>query len=92
MELAAKAVARFALVSGTYEFGIYEMERAFEWLAAERHEGKRLAAVCGLILLQSLFPHYEIIVENFAIFLGAGLAGVEWCNAHVLLPTNQSVF
>ena len=47
MEMAAKAVGRLALASGTYtaEYVEYEMKRVFEWLAGDRHEGKRHAAV-----------------------------------------------
>ncbi|XP_013778468.1 serine/threonine-protein kinase mTOR-like [Limulus polyphemus] len=47
MELAAYAVGRLALSSGTYtaEYVEFQVKRAFEWLAGERHEGKRHAAV-----------------------------------------------
>jgi hypothetical protein len=47
MELAAKAVGKLALVSGTYstEYIDVEVKRAFEWLSGDRQEGKRLAAV-----------------------------------------------
>jgi hypothetical protein len=47
MELAAHAVGRLALASGTYtaEYVEFEVKRAFEWLTGDRHEGKRQAAV-----------------------------------------------
>ena len=50
MELAAKAVGKLALVSGTYstEYIDVEVKRAFEWLSGDRQEGKRLAAVRNL--------------------------------------------
>lgn len=48
MEMAAKAVGRLALASGTYaaEYVEFEVKRAFEWLSGDRHEGRRHAAVC----------------------------------------------
>jgi FKBP12-rapamycin complex-associated protein len=47
MEMAAKAVGRLALASGTYtsEYVEYEEKRAFEWLSGDRNEGRRQAAV-----------------------------------------------
>ena len=47
MEMAAGAVGRLALASGTYssEYVEYESKRAFEWLSGDRNEGKRHAAV-----------------------------------------------
>lgn len=47
MELAAKAVGRLALASGTYtaEYVEFEAKRAFEWLSGDRNEGRRHAAV-----------------------------------------------
>lgn len=54
MELAAKAVGKLALVSGTYstEYIDVEVKRAFEWLSGDRQEGKRLAAVSKLTVLR----------------------------------------
>ena len=60
MELAAKAVGKLALVSGTYsnEYIDVEVKRAVEWLSdRERHEGKRLAAV-------SLLPVFQLHIIN----------------------------
>lgn len=50
MELAAKAVGRLALASGTYtaEYVEFEAKRAFEWLSGDRNEGRRHAAVLVL--------------------------------------------
>ncbi|GBN02820.1 Serine/threonine-protein kinase mTOR, partial [Araneus ventricosus] len=50
MELAAYAIGRLALVSGTYtaEYVEFEAKRAFEWLSGDRHESKRHAAVLVL--------------------------------------------
>ena len=50
MEMAAKAVGRLALASGTYtaEYVEFEVKRAFEWLAGDRNEGKRYGAVSNL--------------------------------------------
>ncbi len=47
MEMAAKAVGRLALASGTYaaEYVEFEVKRSFEWLTGDRHEGRRHAAV-----------------------------------------------
>ena len=51
MEMAAKAVGRLALASGTCtaEYVEYEVKRAFEWLTTdtkdERQDGRRHAAV-----------------------------------------------
>ena len=49
MEMAAKAVGRLALASGTYtaEYVEFEVKRSFEWLVGDRHEGRRQAAVRG---------------------------------------------
>jgi len=54
MEMAAKAVGKLALVSGTYstEYIDVEVKRAFEWLSGDRHEGKRLAAVSFAVFLR----------------------------------------
>lgn len=48
MELAAKAVGRLALASGTYtaEYVDFEVKRTIEWLMSDRNENKRYAAVC----------------------------------------------
>ncbi|GFS99133.1 hypothetical protein TNCV_822541 [Trichonephila clavipes] len=50
MELAAYAIGRLALVSGTYtaEYVEFEAKRAFEWLSGDRHETKRHGAVLVL--------------------------------------------
>ncbi|XP_015906953.1 serine/threonine-protein kinase mTOR [Parasteatoda tepidariorum] len=50
MELAAYAIGRLALASGTYtaEYVEFEAKRAFEWLSGDRHEAKRHAAVLVL--------------------------------------------
>ena len=47
MEMAAKAVGKLALASGTYtaEYVEFEAKRAFEWLSGDRNENKRHAAV-----------------------------------------------
>lgn len=47
MEMAAHAVGKLALASGTYtaEYVEFEVKRAFEWLAGDRNEGRRQAAV-----------------------------------------------
>ena len=47
MEMAAKAIGRLAMASGTYtsEFVEFEVKRAYEWLSEDRIEGKRHAAV-----------------------------------------------
>ncbi len=47
MDSAAKAVGRLALASGTMtaEYVEFEAKRSFEWLAGDRHEGRRQAAV-----------------------------------------------
>ena len=47
MEMAARAVGRLALSSGTYtaEYVEFEVKRSFEWLTGDRQEGKRHAAV-----------------------------------------------
>ncbi|KAG8190056.1 hypothetical protein JTE90_023028 [Oedothorax gibbosus] len=50
MELAAYAIGRLALMSGTYtaEYVEFEAKRAFEWLSGDRHETKRHGAVLVL--------------------------------------------
>lgn len=50
MELAAKAVGRVAIASGTYtsEYVDFEVKRAFEWLGGDRVEARRHAAVLVL--------------------------------------------
>lgn len=47
MEMAAGAVGKLALASGTYtaEYVEFEVKRAFEWLSGDRNEGRRHAAV-----------------------------------------------
>lgn len=53
MDMASKAVGLLALAAGTFtaEYVEFEVKRALEWLAGERHEGKRLAAVNYRILI-----------------------------------------
>ncbi|KAK7869671.1 hypothetical protein R5R35_010033 [Gryllus longicercus] len=60
MELAARTVGKLALVSGTYaaEYVEFEVKRAFEWLAGDRHEGKRHAAVLVLRELAMSMPTF----------------------------------
>ena len=47
MDMAARAVGRLAVHSGSHtaEYVEFEVKRAFEWLAGDRNEGKRHAAV-----------------------------------------------
>ena len=47
MEMTASAMGKLALASSTItaEYVEYEAKRAFEWLSADRHEGRRHAAV-----------------------------------------------
>lgn len=47
MDMASKAVGLLALAAGTFtaEYVEFEVKRALEWLAGERQEGRRLAAV-----------------------------------------------
>jgi FKBP12-rapamycin complex-associated protein len=76
MELAAKAVGKLALVSGTYstEYIDYEVKRAFEWLAAsERHEGKKLAAVLVLKELAVATPtfFFQQVQQFFDVIFNA---------------------
>ena len=49
MEMAAKAVGVLALSSGTFaaEYVEFEVRRALEWLATDKSEGRRHAAVSG---------------------------------------------
>ncbi|CAG0917861.1 unnamed protein product [Notodromas monacha] len=58
MHMAAKAVGRLSLVSGTYEFGEYEMRRALEGLTADRNEWKRHAAVLVITELSLTIPTF----------------------------------
>ena len=76
MELAAKAVGKLALVSGTYstEYIDVEVKRAFEWLSAsERHEGKRLAAVLVLKELAVATPtfFFQQVQQFFEVIFNA---------------------
>ncbi|OXA52223.1 Serine/threonine-protein kinase mTOR [Folsomia candida] len=76
MELAAKAVGKLALVSGTYstEYIDVEVKRAFEWLSAsERHEGKRLAAVLVLKELAVATPtfFFQQVQQFFDVIFNA---------------------
>ncbi|OQV15683.1 Target of rapamycin [Hypsibius exemplaris] len=59
-ELTAKAVGKLALVSGTYtaEYVEHEVKRCFDWLAAERNESRRYAAVCVLKELGNNCPTF----------------------------------
>ena len=47
MEMAAAAVGKLALASGTLtaEYVEFEVKRTFEWLSGDRNEGRRQAAV-----------------------------------------------
>jgi len=60
MEMAGKAVGRLALASGTYtaEYVEFEAKRAFEWLSADRNEGRRHAAVLILRELAVCTPTF----------------------------------
>ncbi|ELU01654.1 hypothetical protein CAPTEDRAFT_155489 [Capitella teleta] len=60
MELAAHAVGRLALASGTYtaEYVEFEVKRAFEWLTGDRQEGRRQAAVLVLRELAVCTPTF----------------------------------
>lgn len=76
MELAAKAVGKLALASGTYstEYIDVEVKRAFEWLSAsERHEGKRLAAVLVLKELAVATPtfFFQQVQQFFDVIFNA---------------------
>ncbi|CAG7725809.1 unnamed protein product [Allacma fusca] len=76
MELAAKAVGKLALVSGTYstEYIDVEVKRAFEWLSdRERHEGKRLAAVLVLRELAVSTPtfFFQQVHQFFEVIFNA---------------------
>ena len=65
MEMASRAVGRLALASGTYaaEYVEFEAKRSFEWLTADRQEGKRHAAVrTGIKSTKILFD-----LHNFAV-------------------------
>jgi len=50
MEIAAQAMGRMAACSSSYrtEHIEFHIRRAIEWLASEKNEGKRQAAVCIL--------------------------------------------
>ncbi|KAL0821941.1 hypothetical protein ABMA28_005332 [Loxostege sticticalis] len=60
LELAAKTMGRLAASLGVKrgEYVEYEMKRAYEWLAEERNEGKRLSAVLILRELAIAMPSY----------------------------------
>ncbi|CAB3378482.1 Hypothetical predicted protein [Cloeon dipterum] len=60
MHMAVKTMGQVALVSGTSttEYFEFEMKRAFEWLAGDRNEHKRLAAVLVLRELAVSMPTY----------------------------------
>ncbi|KAG7166823.1 Serine/threonine-protein kinase mTOR-like [Homarus americanus] len=60
MELTAKAVGRLALASGTFTAEYVEdlVKRSFEWLQADRNEGRRHAAVLVLRELALSVPTY----------------------------------
>ncbi|XP_074653906.1 serine/threonine-protein kinase mTOR-like [Tubulanus polymorphus] len=60
MEMASMAVGRLALASGTYtsEYVEFEAKRCFEWLTADRTEGKRHAAVLILRELAICTPTF----------------------------------
>ena len=62
MEMAAKAMGVLALSSGTFaaEYVEFEVRRALEWLATDKSEGRRHAAVScqskgGFLLLQLVY-------------------------------------
>ncbi len=69
MEMAANAVGKLALASGSYtaEYVEYEVKRAFEWLAGDRHEGKRYAAVSTDDEPQNAHHVLFNIAKNFKI-------------------------
>ena len=60
MEMTASAMGKLALASSTTtaDYVEYEAKRAFEWLSADRHEGRRHAAV-SYPLLNSHFPDHQ---------------------------------
>lgn len=60
MELAARTVGKLSLISGTFtaEYVEFEVKRAFEWLASDRVENKRHAAVLVLRELALTMPTY----------------------------------
>ena len=68
MEMAAKAVGRLALASGTYtaEYVEFEVKRAFEWLAGDRNEGKRYGAVSNICIEDNdqITPKYDERIKN----------------------------
>lgn len=72
IELAAKAIARLAQVSGTYitnlkfELIDHEVKRAFELLSSERSEGKQYAAV--LILREIAYSMPTFFFQNVGKF------------------------
>ena len=61
MEMAAKAVGKLALASGTYtaEYVEFEVKRAFEWLTGDRNEGRRHAAV-------SVTAHFVLLSTKYS--------------------------
>lgn len=71
MELVAKTMGKLAM-SGpkAYEYVEFEMKRAFEWLGADRFEGKRHAAVLILKELAISVPtyFYQQVSYNFIFF------------------------
>lgn len=60
MELAARTVGKLSLISGTFtaEYVEFEVKRSFEWLASDRVENKRHAAVLVLRELAITMPTY----------------------------------
>jgi len=67
MEMTANAMGKLALASSTItaEYVEYEAKRAFEWLSADRHEGRRHAAVSNGVL-SILSQKFEYIVIRLA--------------------------
>ncbi|GIX92211.1 hypothetical protein CEXT_19081 [Caerostris extrusa] len=75
MELAAYAIGRLALASGTYtaEYVEFEAKRAFEWLSGDRHETKRHGAVLVLRELAVSTPTFFFPAKSAAAALRAAL-------------------
>ena len=63
MEMAAKAMGVLALSSGTFaaEYVEFEVRRALEWLATDKSEGRRHAAVSSN---SSSLASFEKITQN----------------------------